>query len=155
MESKKILILSNHFITLYNFRRELIARLISHGHKVYISMPEDERNEYFAQLGCEIIVTPMSRRGMNPAQDIALLHRYKRIMREVQPDIIFSYTIKPNIYGTMASNALHYKQVCNVTGTGPSTGSSSPGKVWCAWGTKRCTCMWTSRSTSPRRPCIG
>ena len=44
MESKKILILSNHFITLYNFRRELIARLISHGHKVYISMPEDERN---------------------------------------------------------------------------------------------------------------
>ena len=44
---------------------------------------------------------------------------------------------------------------CNVTGTGPSTGSSSPGKVWCVWGTKRCTCMWTSRSTSPRRPCIG
>ena len=118
MESKKILILSNHFITLYNFRRELIARLISHGHKVYISMPEDERNGYFAQLGCEIIVTPMSRRGMNPVQDISLLHRYKRIMREVQPDIIFSYTIKPNIYGTMASNALHYKQVCNVTGTG-------------------------------------
>ena len=118
MESKKILILSNHFITLYNFRRELITRLISHGHKVYISMPEDERNEYFAQLGCEIIVTPMSRRGMNPAQDIALLHRYKRIMREVKHDIILSYTLKPNIYGTMASNALHYKQVCNVTGTG-------------------------------------
>lgn len=118
MESKKILILSNHFITLYNFRRELIARLILRGHKVYISMPEDERNGYFAQLGCEIIVTPMSRRGMNPAQDIALLRQYKRIMREVQPDIIFSYTIKPNIYGTMASNALHYKQVCNVTGTG-------------------------------------
>lgn len=118
MESKKILILSNHFITLYNFRRELIARLVSRGHKVYISMPEDERNEYFAQLGCEIIVTPMSRRGMNPAQDISLLHRYKRIMREVQPNIIFSYTIKPNIYGSMASNALHYKQVCNVTGTG-------------------------------------
>lgn len=44
---------------------------------------------------------------------------------------------------------------CSVTGTGPSTGSSSPGKVWCAWGTKRCTCIWTSLSTSPRRPCIG
>ena len=79
MESKKILILSNHFITLYNFRRELIARLISRGHKVYISMPEDERNGYFAQLGCEIIVTPMSRRGMNPAQDISLLRQYKQV----------------------------------------------------------------------------
>lgn len=80
-------------------------------------MPEDERNEYFSQLGCEIIVTPMSRRGMNPAQDIALLRQYKRIMRDVQPDIIFSYTIKPNIYGSMASNG-KYKQICNITGTG-------------------------------------
>lgn len=44
---------------------------------------------------------------------------------------------------------------CNGTGSGPSTGSSLPGKAWCAWGTKRCTCMWTSLSTSPRRPCTG
>lgn len=65
-----------------------------------------------------MIDTPMSRRGMNPAEDLKLVRRYKKIMKELKPDIIFSYTIKPNIYGTMASNALGLKQVCNITGTG-------------------------------------
>lgn len=115
-ENKRILILSNHFITLYSFRRELIAQLRERGHEVVISMPADEKNEYFEKLGCRVIETKMARRGMNPAQDIGLMLRYREIMREVKPDVIFSYTIKPNIYGTMASNALGYRQVCNITG---------------------------------------
>lgn len=115
---KKILILSNHFITLYAFRRELIERLTADGNDVYISIPEDERNEYFEKLGCRLIITPMSRRGMNPLKDFGLLRSYRRIMRDLRPDIVFSYTIKPNIYGAMAANSLKLKQVCNITGTG-------------------------------------
>ena len=117
-ETKKILFLSNHFITLFSFRKELIKRLCERGHEVYISSPEDEQFAYFEEMGCKIIPTAMSRRGKNPIEDMKLVADYKRIMREVKPDIIFSYTIKPNIYGCMASNALGYKQVCNVTGTG-------------------------------------
>ena len=117
-ESKKILFLSNHFITLFSFRKELIKRLCERGHEVYISSPEDEQFSYFEEMGCKIIPTSMSRRGTNPVEDLKLVANYKRIMGEVKPDIIFSYTIKPNIYGCMASNALGYKQVCNVTGTG-------------------------------------
>ena len=119
-ESKTVLFLSNHFITLYFFRRELIERLISRGHRVVLSMPDDERNSYFKDLGCEIIVTPMSRRGLNPVEDLRLLRQYRRIMREVKPDVIFSYTSKPDIYGALASNALGYRQVCNITGLGSS-----------------------------------
>lgn len=115
---KKILILSNHYITVYAFRRELVAKLCALGHQVYISSPHDERNSYFEGLGCTMIDTPMSRRGMNPVEDLKLVRRYKKMMEELKPDIIFSYTIKPNIYGTMASNALGLKQVCNITGTG-------------------------------------
>ena len=115
---KTILILSNHYITIYAFRRELVARLCAAGHRVYISSPYDERNRYFEDLGCTMIDTPMSRRGMNPAEDLKLVGQYKKMMQELKPDIIFSYTIKPNIYGTMASNALGLKQVCNITGTG-------------------------------------
>ena len=117
-ESKTVLFLSNHFITLYFFRRELIARLLEHGHRVVLSMPADEQNEFFRAQGCEIIETPMSRRGMNPAEDFKLLHQYKRILREVDPDIIFSYPSKPDIYGSLASTKLGYKQVCNITGMG-------------------------------------
>lgn len=115
---KKILFLSNHYITLYAFRRELIALLTGQGHQVYISSPRDERNAYFENLGCTMIDTAMSRRGMNPVEDLKLVAQYKKMMEELKPDIIFSYTIKPNIYGTMASNSLGFKQVCNITGTG-------------------------------------
>jgi galacturonosyltransferase len=115
---KKILILSNHYITIFAFRRELVARMCAAGHHVYISSPYDERNKYFEDLGCTMIDTPMSRRGMNPVEDMKLVKQYKTIMQQLRPDIIFSYTIKPNIYGTMASNALGMKQVCNITGTG-------------------------------------
>lgn len=115
---KTVLILSNHFITLFFFRKELIARLIERGHKLYLAMPYDERQEYFEALGCEIIHTPMSRRGMNPVEDFKLMLQYKKIMKELKPDIVLSYTIKPNIYGSMASNALGLRQLCNVTGTG-------------------------------------
>ena len=124
-ESKKILFLSNHFITLFAFRKELIKRLCERGHEVYISSPEDEQFSYFEEMGCKIIPTAMSRRGKNPVEDMKLVADYKRIMGEVKPDIIFSYTIKPNIYGCMASNALGYKQVCNVTGTGTTFMSES------------------------------
>lgn len=119
-ESKTVLFLSNHFITLYAFRRELIERLVKLGHWVVLSLPADEQNAYFRDLGCEIIETPMSRRGLNPVEDLQLLRRYRRIMREVKPDIIFSYTSKPDIYGSMASTSLGLRQVCNITGRGNS-----------------------------------
>lgn len=117
MEKKKILILANHFITLYSFRKELISEMLDEGHEVYLSLPDDPENEYFINKGCKIVLTNIDRRGVNPFKDLHLLHFYKKIMREIAPDIIFSYTIKPNIYGTIASNG-KYKQVCNITGTG-------------------------------------
>ena len=82
METKKILILSNHFITLYNFRRELISRLIERGHKVYISMPDDERNVFFVRQGCVLIHTGMSRRGITAAAEGPTKPRTVLISRE-------------------------------------------------------------------------
>jgi galacturonosyltransferase len=113
---KKVLFLANHFITLYSLRKELIQKLVEEGHEVYLSLPEDE-NSYFENIGCHIIKTKIDRRGVNPLKDMKLIHFYRRMIPKVNPDIIFSYTIKPNIYGTLISNK-KYKQVCNITGTG-------------------------------------
>ena len=113
---KKVLFLANHFITLFSFRKELIQKLVEEGHEVYLSIPEDE-NGYFEDLGCHIIKTEIDRRGVNPKNDLKLIRFYKKMIPEVNPDIIFSYTIKPNIYGCIASGK-KYKQVCNITGTG-------------------------------------
>ena len=117
MNKKRILFLAQHFITLYSFRRELIEHLCKEGHEVYLSLPEAEDNKYFENLGCKIIPTNIDRRGVNPIKDLKLIAFYKKMISEINPDIIFSYTIKPNVYGTMVTNG-KYKQVCNITGTG-------------------------------------
>ena len=117
MKKKKILFLANHFITLYSFRKEMINEMIKQGHELYLSLPKSEENKYFEEIGCHIIETKIDRRGVNPVKDLKLIRFYKKMIPVVNPDIIFSYTIKPNIYGTMASNG-KYRQVCNITGTG-------------------------------------
>lgn len=114
----RVLFLANHFITLYSFRKELIHRLCEEGHEVYLSLPEDEENRVFEEMGCKIVLTDIDRRGVNPRNDLKLLRQYRRILPRVNPDVIFSYTIKPNIYGSMISNKCHYRQICNVTGMG-------------------------------------
>lgn len=117
MGKKRILFLANHFITLYSFRRELINELLGRGHELYLSLPSNEENKFFEDLGCHIIETNIDRRGVNPVKDLNLIFFYKKMIPQVNPDVIFSYTIKPNIYGTIASNG-KYRQVCNITGTG-------------------------------------
>ncbi len=114
----KVLFLSNHFITLYSFRKELIQKLCEEGHEVYLSLPPHEDNKIFEEMGCKIVLTDIDRRGVNPKNDLKLIKQYKKMIPAVDPDIIFSYTIKPNIYGSMVSNRLHYRQICNITGTG-------------------------------------
>lgn len=117
MSRKRILFLANHFITLYSFRKELIQEMVKLGHEIWLSLPKSDENVYFENLGCKIVETSIDRRGINPIKDIKLVRFYKNIMHQIKPDIIFSYTIKPNIYGTLASNG-KYRQVCNITGTG-------------------------------------
>lgn len=117
MKKKRILFLANHFITLYSFRKEMINAMVKQGHELYLSLPKSDENKYFEDFGCHIIETEIDRRGVNPIKDIRLILFYKKMIPQVNPDIIFSYTIKPNIYGTLVSNG-KYRQVCNITGTG-------------------------------------
>lgn len=117
MGKKRILFLANHFITLYSFRKEMINEMVKQGHELYLSLPKSDENKYFEDLGCHIVETEIDRRGVNPIKDLKLICFYRKMIPQVNPDIIFSYTIKPNIYGTMVSNG-KYKQVCNITGTG-------------------------------------
>ncbi len=122
---KRVLFLANHFITLHSFRKELIQRLVEEGHEVYLSLPEDPDNKFFEDIGCHIIITEIDRRGVNPVKDMKLIAFYKKMIPEINPDIIFSYTIKPNIYGSLVTNG-KFRQVCNITGTGATFLEDSP-----------------------------
>jgi glycosyltransferase involved in cell wall biosynthesis len=115
---KKIIFLSNHFIALYKFRKELILELVKKQHDVYLVLPESSENDYFNKMGCKIITVDVDRRGLNPVADLTLFINYLKIFKKIKPDLILSYTIKPNIYGSLASTILKMKQICNITGTG-------------------------------------
>ncbi|PAL14210.1 glycosyltransferase family 4 protein [Peribacillus simplex] len=129
---KKILILANNSVGLYNFRFELINELINQGFEVYFSLPE-QKDEAKVQLiiktGAKHIQTYINRRGINPLEDLKLIKEYKKIIREVNPDLILTYTIKPNIYGTYAANILKKPVIMNITGIGTSLTNSKLKKI--------------------------
>ena len=114
----KVLFLVNHDVVIYNFRLELVERLVADGHSVVISSPYGERIEDLKALGCQYREIAISRHGMNPVQELKLLKDYITLMKEVKPDIVLTYTIKPNIYGGMAAALLGIPYVANITGLG-------------------------------------
>lgn len=114
---KRILILANSGDGLYLFRMELIGRLQTFG-DVMIAMPFDSRVEEVRSCGCELIESPMERRGMNPFKDLALCRFYKKLIREKKPDLVITYTIKPNIYGGYAARRSRVPYAVNITGLG-------------------------------------
>lgn len=114
----KVLILANFGMGLYNFRKELIERLIVENYEVYISCPVDNYTEKLEQMGCEIINSQISRRGKNPITDYKLILHYKKIIKEIKPNVVLTYTIKPNIYGGLACRLTNVPYIANVTGLG-------------------------------------
>lgn len=117
---KKVLILVNHNVVIYNFRKELVQRLVAEEYEVFLSCPQGNRIEELKQMGCNYIETDVERRSKNLFNDLSLLRHYKRIMREIKPDVVLSYTIKPNIYGGIAARKYHVPQLANITGLGTS-----------------------------------
>ena len=113
----KILILANYDVGLYKFRRELIEELLKK-HQVYISLPKGEYTTELEKMGCFFIETEVDRRGTNPIRDFGLIKAYKKIMEIMSPDIVLSYTIKPNVYGGFVTQLLDIPFIPNVTGFG-------------------------------------
>ena len=123
MEKGKILVLTNFFMGLYSFRKEVILSLLDEGYKVFISCPiadesEMEKAEWFKEQGCTIIETAFNRKGTNPISDFRLMLTYRNLIKRINPAVVLSYTIKPNIYGGMACAICKVPQLANVTGLG-------------------------------------
>jgi len=118
MQKKRILILVNHDVVIYNFRLELVQKLLSEGYEVYVSSPYGERIDDIVSLGCKYVETKINRHGLNIFQELRLLRFYKKIIKKINPGIILTYTIKPNIYGSIAGRALNKPVLANITGLG-------------------------------------
>ncbi|WHH57478.1 glycosyltransferase [Petroclostridium sp. X23] len=113
----KILILANNDIGLYKFRKELIEVLLKND-EVHISLPNGDFVPQLIDLGCEFIETKISRRGTNPITDFKLMIHYKKVIKQVKPDVVLTYTIKPNVYGGMICRLVNVPYIANITGLG-------------------------------------
>ncbi|MGG7620242.1 glycosyltransferase family 4 protein [Bacillus coreaensis] len=116
----KILVFANFGMGLYNFRKELLEELINQNNEVYISLPSDDYVPKLENLGCKFIETHLERRGTNPIKDIKLLFHYINIIKRIKPDVVLTYTIKPNVYGGLACRITKTPYITNITGLGTS-----------------------------------
>lgn len=109
-----------------SFRKEVMRAMVEKGYEVYISVPYDKRfDAQMIELGVKIIDTEIDRRGINPITDLKLIKCYKKMVKEIKPNVILSYTIKPNLYGGLASKWGKVPQLVNITGLG--TAVENPG----------------------------
>lgn len=113
----KILVLTNHSYMLYRFRLALLLQL-QQKHEVVISTPFVGHEEDFLALGMRCIETPVDRRGINPLREIELLRFYQRLLRQEKPDLVITYSIKPNIYGGYLCRREGIPYCANVQGLG-------------------------------------
>ncbi len=95
-----------------------IQNLIQHGYEVHTIAPEDSYTPLIRQAGCIHHKVKMDSRGANPIKDSALIVELFSIYRKVKPDVILHYTIKPNVYGTIAAALLGIPVINNVCGLG-------------------------------------
>lgn len=122
---RKVLILANYDVGLYNFRLELIESLLKNGHEVHICLPYGKRVDDLKKIGVIFHEVALERHGMNPFDEFRLFQFYKNLMKRIRPDIVFGYTIKPNIYGAIAADTQCIPFVANITGLG--TAVENPG----------------------------
>ena len=114
---EKILILANDSGGLYHFRGELIQRL-SKKYEVICMVPNDEFGHELESVGGRCLVVPFNRTGKNPVKDFDLIMSYQRHIKSIKPKCVFTYTVKPNIYGGIACRLSHTPYVANITGLG-------------------------------------
>lgn len=121
----RVLFLVNHDVVIYNFRLEIVERLLADGHEVYISSPYGDRIDDLVQLGAKFFETTIDRHGKNPFNELMILKKYKKLMKTIRPDVVLGFTIKPNIYGAIASRKFGIPFVANITGLGTAVENPS------------------------------
>lgn len=117
---KKIMFLVNHEVVIYNFRKELVIKLLEENYEVIICTTQGQKIKELENMGCKIILQNFDRRGKNPLKDISIIKSYCEAVIKYKPDIILSYTIKPNIYGGIVSQIFKIPLISTITGLGSS-----------------------------------
>lgn len=114
----KVAIVLNTSWNIYNFRMNLLRSLQAEGHEIHTVAPNDDYTHFLTEAGSIHHAVKMDSRGANPIKDLALIFELYTIYKKIKPDVILHYTIKPNVYGSLAASFLKIPVVNNVCGLG-------------------------------------
>lgn len=118
LPASRIIISINSAWHIFNFRAGLIRALIARGCEVIAVAPPDPYINQLIDMGCRFIPLRMDNKGTNPISDAVLFFRYLRILRRERPAAFLGYTIKPNVYGSLAAQTIGIPVINSVTGLG-------------------------------------
>lgn len=116
MEKKKILFVACKDNNFYNFRSELILKLVDLGFDVALVSPNGNKIPYFTERGCKFIEIDLDRRGTNPFADLKLIRNYIKILKSEEPDLVLAYTTKSSVYGGIACRMTRTPYIINNAG---------------------------------------
>ena len=116
----RILLTGNTCFKIANFREGLVRTLQAEGHEVMVLAPLDDYGTNLLALGVTLYDLPMNRNGTSPIPEARVLWRIFAFLWRERPSIVFSYTIKNNIYAGLACRSLSIPFIPNVTGLGPA-----------------------------------
>ena len=114
----KIIICANTSWYLYNFRANLIKTLAEDGHSVLAVAPVDEYVRFIRSLDCRYVPFVMDNRGTHPVRDLLFFWKFLLLLKREKPDILLTYTVKPNIFGSLAARVCSVPVINNISGLG-------------------------------------
>ncbi len=115
----KVIVVSPKNRTVYNFRGDLIQEIIARGHEVLVTGPNRIDVDKIEALGAKFVEIPMEKNGLNPMSDLKYKDALYQLFKAEKPDVVFGYTSKPVIYGSMAAKKAGVKHIVPmVTGAG-------------------------------------
>lgn len=115
----KFILVSPKNRTAYNFRGELVKKIIASGYEVIITGPNRDNIQKVEELGARFVEIPMNKNGVNPLKDFAYMNALRKLFKAEKPDVILGYTSKPVIYASMAGKLAKVPhKVAMVTGAG-------------------------------------
>jgi len=119
MAEPTIVIAANAAWNLVNFRAALIRALVEAGYRVVAAAPPDPDAEAsLAALGCAFVAIPVDSRGLSPVGDMRTLLAFYALFRRLRPLALLGYTVKPNVYGSLAARMAGVRTVNNISGLG-------------------------------------
>lgn len=133
MSKPLIALLTNNDDDIYCFRKELIEGLIAEGYEMLISCPNGPKFELMKDIPFIYDDPVIDRRGTNVVADGKLLLHYRKLFKKYKPDVVLTYTAKPNVYASVAARTLGIAYINNVTGIGSVVNMTGLKKTFILW----------------------